>query len=52
LNIGETLGRSVSFRWVAIFPEHSPTVEGILKKAEEALYYANHNGRDRVEVAK
>lgn len=37
---------------VAIFPEHSATVEGILKKADEALYYAKHNGRDRVEVAK
>lgn len=36
---------------VAIFPEHSSTVEGILKKADEALYHAKHNGRDRVEVA-
>lgn len=36
---------------VAIFPEHSTTVDGILKKADEALYHAKHNGRDRVEVA-
>jgi diguanylate cyclase (GGDEF)-like protein len=36
---------------VAIFPEHSSTVEGILKKADEALYKAKHNGRDRVEIA-
>lgn len=36
---------------VAIFPEHSTTVEGLLKKADEALYHAKHNGRDRVEIA-
>jgi len=36
---------------VAIFPEHSSTVEGILEKADEALYMAKHNGRDRVEIA-
>ena len=36
---------------VAIFPEHSSTVEGILEKADEALYIAKHNGRDRVEIA-
>ena len=36
---------------VAIYPEHSSSVEGILKKADEALYVAKHNGRDRVEVA-
>ncbi len=36
---------------VAIFPDHSSTVEGILEKADEALYKAKHNGRDRVEIA-
>ncbi len=36
---------------VAIFPDHSTTVEGILEKADEALYKAKHNGRDRVEIA-
>ena len=36
---------------VAIYPEHSSTVEGLLKKADEALYHAKHNGRDRVEIA-
>lgn len=36
---------------VAIFPEHSSTAEGILNKADEALYQAKRRGRDRVEVA-
>ncbi|MBI9051399.1 MAG: diguanylate cyclase [Anaerolineaceae bacterium] len=36
---------------VAVYPEHSSTVEGILKKADQALYHAKHNGRDQVGVA-
>ncbi len=35
---------------VAIFPEHSSSAEGILHKADEALYQAKREGRDRVEV--
>lgn len=35
---------------VAIFPEHSSSVEGILHKADEAMYQAKRQGRDRVEV--
>ncbi|MHC1784634.1 MAG: diguanylate cyclase [Anaerolineaceae bacterium] len=35
---------------VAIFPEHSSTGEGILHKADEALYQAKREGRDRVVI--
>ena len=35
---------------VAVFPLHSDSAEGLLRKADKALYKAKHNGRDRVEV--
>jgi diguanylate cyclase (GGDEF)-like protein/PAS domain S-box-containing protein len=50
-NRGQSLGVISVSIGVAIYPNHSSTSEGILKKADEALYRAKHNGRDRVEVA-
>ena len=36
---------------VAIYPEHGSTCEAILKSADDALYKAKSEGRDRVVVA-
>jgi diguanylate cyclase (GGDEF)-like protein/PAS domain S-box-containing protein len=35
---------------VTVFPTHSTTAQGLLRKADKALYQAKHNGRDRVEI--
>jgi diguanylate cyclase (GGDEF)-like protein len=35
---------------VAVYPEHGRTAKGVLKAADQALYLAKANGRDRVAV--
>jgi diguanylate cyclase (GGDEF)-like protein len=37
---------------VAVYPEHGLLAEGIVAAADEALYAAKHQGRDRVVVWK
>jgi diguanylate cyclase (GGDEF)-like protein len=41
---------SLSFG-VAIFPDHGQSVDGLLRSADEALYQAKMEGKDRVVVA-
>jgi diguanylate cyclase (GGDEF)-like protein/PAS domain S-box-containing protein len=48
---GHALGEISVSLGVVVYPLHNATAEGILKKADEALYQAKRNGRDRVEVA-
>ncbi|HEX2714344.1 MAG TPA: GGDEF domain-containing protein, partial [Candidatus Acidoferrales bacterium] len=36
---------------VALYPEHGSTAEGLLRAADEALYSAKAQGRDRVALA-
>ena len=35
---------------VSVFPEHGTTVEDLLRAADQALYKAKTDGRDRLEV--
>ena len=48
---GQPLGLISVSLGVSVFPLHSAVAVGIIKKADEALYRAKNNGRDRVEVA-
>jgi len=50
-HLGEPLGKITISFGVAVFPEHGLTSEAILKKADNALYRAKNEGRDRVVVA-
>jgi len=50
-HLGKPLGKCTLSFGVAAFPEHGMTNEGILKSADNALYRAKNEGRDRVVVA-
>ncbi len=43
------LSLTVSLGVASFSPEHSPTVDGFIKLADDALYLAKANGRNRVE---
>ncbi|MEW6001470.1 MAG: diguanylate cyclase [Nitrospirota bacterium] len=48
--LGQTLGMITISLGVAIFPEHGPTGEAVLRAADAALYRAKAEGRDKVIV--
>jgi diguanylate cyclase (GGDEF)-like protein len=48
---GQDLGAVTISLGVAVFPDHGKTPQKVLKSADDALYRAKNNGRDRVEVA-
>jgi diguanylate cyclase (GGDEF)-like protein/PAS domain S-box-containing protein len=50
-HLGKPLGKCTLSFGVAAFPEHGVTNDGILKSADNALYRAKNEGRDRVVVA-
>jgi diguanylate cyclase (GGDEF)-like protein len=49
--LGEGLGSVTVSMGVAVYPEHGQTPEALLKAADEALYQAKHQGRNRVVAA-
>jgi len=48
---GQALGMVTLSIGVAAYPEHGPTAESLLQAADEALYRAKTEGRDRVVVS-
>lgn len=48
---GQTLGRVTLSIGIAVFPDHGSTVDELLRLADQALYRAKTEGRDRVIVA-
>jgi len=52
LNINQlSLGTVTTSIGVATYPEHAKTMDEVISIADEALYLAKKNGRDRVEIA-
>ncbi len=49
---GKTLGMITLSAGVAVFPENGTTTESLVQSADQALYRAKQEGRDRVIVAK
>jgi diguanylate cyclase (GGDEF)-like protein len=49
--LGEGLGSITVSMGVAVYPEHGQTPEALLKAADEALYQAKRQGRNRVVAA-
>jgi diguanylate cyclase (GGDEF)-like protein/PAS domain S-box-containing protein len=37
---------------IAAFPEHGPSIEALLRAADQALYLSKAEGRDRISIAK
>lgn len=50
-HLGKPLGKCTISLGVAIFPEHGLTSDELLKYADNALYVAKNEGKDRVVVA-
>lgn len=48
---GQVLGRITFSIGVSVFPDHGTTTEELLHTADQALYLAKNQGRDRVVVA-
>jgi diguanylate cyclase (GGDEF)-like protein len=43
-------GQQTASLGVAVFPEHGDTLDGLIARADQALYHAKHTGRDRTVV--
>ncbi len=50
-NAGQLLGNISLSIGVALYPQHGSTIAELIRVADEALYRAKHEGRDRVMVA-
>jgi diguanylate cyclase (GGDEF)-like protein len=51
LNLPETNAALTASLGVACFPEHGTTLRGLIKAADQAMYQAKQEGRDRVVAA-
>lgn len=52
LNMNQlSLGTVTTSIGIAVYPNHAETMEDVIKAADEALYLAKQNGRDRAEVS-
>jgi diguanylate cyclase (GGDEF)-like protein len=47
---GQALAQVTISLGVAVFPEHGTTADSLIRAADQALYQAKRNGRNRVEV--
>ncbi len=46
-----SLGTVTTSIGIAVYPHHAATMEDVIRIADEALYLAKQNGRDRAEIA-